>query len=255
MTEPTERNLFPAPNRAFREPPNFAGAPAPAPPKRNQGALVAIIAGAAVFLAVSTVVVVLAVRGSGTTPTADLLPASVPTTSWQQTYATTTSTSVVTSSSVPSSTPSSTVAGLTWRRVSGPAGISVEIPADWPTKPGAVPSNVQADSTQVVGDLIRFGGSTSPSKTLLASVMDSEANTPTIRDGYERLQLGVVDNSADAVVWEFVFTAKDGMNRHAIGRFWRLGQVDYVVYASSSVDSWPAMAAVYQHMVSTVSPV
>jgi hypothetical protein len=266
MTEPTDRIPFPAPNAPVSGQPVAAGPPqwaepATPAPKRNRGMLTAIIAGGTAFVAVTAVVVLMAVRGSGKTGTADPSPvyAPIPTVSeysWKSTtptYTTTTSTSETPTSVSTSSSPP--VATQAFRRASGPAGISVEIPADWPVKPGAVSSNVQADSTEVAGDLLRFGGSTSTPNSLQASIVEYEANTPSIRLDYQRLQLGPAGDGSNAVVWEFLFTTKDGAARHAIGRYWRLGRIDYVVYMSSSVDSWASMAPIYGHMVQTATPV
>jgi hypothetical protein len=280
MTEPQDRTPFPAPfpapGGAHRLPDTTAEAVVPAwpvsepseleekpEPRRNRGALMAIIAGCAVFAAVATVVVIVAVREPAHEETAapQQLYAPIVTTSSSSGKLTTVPGATTTSASTPATTttsvtaptstvPPSTVPAST-RRVTGPKGISVEIPADWPVKPGVVPSNMQADSPLVTGDLLRYGGSTSPAMTLLASIVEQETKNPNIRLGYQRLQLTEI--SPNVVLWEFLFR-KDGVDRHAMGRFWRLNRVDYVVYVSSSVDSWPSMQEVFDVLARTAKP-
>ena len=135
----------------------------------------------------------------------------------------------------------------------GPEGIVVSIPEDWPVKPGATASNLQADDPGSPGDLIRFGGSPSPAVSLLDSIVQNETDNPNIRDGYQRLRLERVDGTADTVEWEFLFV-KDGQSRHAFGRFWRLDGVDYVVYASAGIDTWPNLRRVMDIVILTATP-
>lgn len=275
MTEPPDRTPFPAPFPApggtHRLPEPMAGPvvqPAPAwpvaeplppaakpGPRRNRGALIAVIAGCTAFAAVATVVVIIAVKKPGQEETAAPQPFYAPaaTTSsagWRPTTTSATTTTTTRTTTTTSSTVSS-VASSSTRRVTGPRGISVEIPADWPVKPGAVASNMQADSPLVTGDLVRFGGSASPAMTMLAAVTDQETTNPNIRLGYQRLRLTEI--SPNVVLWEFLFR-KDGVDRHGIGQFWRLNRTDYVVYASASVDSWPDMQPIFDVMTQTATP-
>lgn len=141
-----------------------------------------------------------------------------------------------------------------YRLATGPAIAQVAIPADWTITPGAVSSNVQANSP--TGDrFIRFGGSAATAMPLLDTVATNEVQNPNIADGYQRLRLEPVSmHGLEAVDWEFLFV-KDGVARHSYGRYWRLNGTDYVVYASTSVDSWPTMTEIVDVMVSTAGPI
>ncbi len=142
-----------------------------------------------------------------------------------------------------------------YRTVSGPEGVHVAIPADWTVKPGAVPSNLQADSPDGTS-LIRFGGSAAESGSLLDTVASNETDNPNIATGYVRLRLEpVATMTIEAVDWEFEFVNKDGFLRHSYGRYWRLGGIDYVVYASSDAARWDAMLETVDVMVRTAGPV
>jgi hypothetical protein len=140
-----------------------------------------------------------------------------------------------------------------FRQVSGPGGILVSIPEDWPVKPSATAFNMQADDPDSPGDLIRFGSSPSLAVPLLDSVAQNETGNPSIRDGYQRLRLERVHGATDTVEWEFLFT-KDGQPRHAFGRYWRLGGLDYVVYASAAANTWPGLQSVVDVAVRTATP-
>jgi hypothetical protein len=141
-----------------------------------------------------------------------------------------------------------------FRTVSGPAGIQVAIPLGWPVKPGAVPSNRQADALSG-GGLVRFGGSPATGMSLYDTVAGNETANPNIIDGYQRLRLEPVYGfGVEAVDWEFNYF-KDGELRHGQGRYWRLGGVDYVVYASAPETSWPPMISVIDTMIATAQPV
>jgi len=141
-----------------------------------------------------------------------------------------------------------------YRTVTGPAGVSVAIPTDWPVKPGAVPSNYQADSP-AADRLIRFGGSESTGMSLLDTVATNETDNPNIADGYQRIQLAPVTTlPVEAVDWEFTFV-KEGVTKHSYGRYWRRDGIDYVVYASTTEDLWYSMTEIVDVMVHTAGPI
>jgi hypothetical protein len=141
-----------------------------------------------------------------------------------------------------------------YRTVSGPEGVHVAIPADWSVKPGAVPSNLQADSPDGTS-LIRFGGSAAEGRPLLDTVASNETDNPNLATGYVRLRLEPVTTlTVEAVDWEFEFVNKDGVLRHSFGRYWRLNGIDYVVYASTDAAHWDTMAEVVDVMVRTAGP-
>ncbi len=129
------------------------------------------------------------------------------------------------------------------------------IPDGWPVKPGAVPSNQQADNPMFPDEFLRFGGSPAPAMPLVDSVMQSERSITSIREGYQRLRLADVPSTSaqEAVDWEFTFT-KDGQFRHAYGRYWRTGGMDYVVYASAPDGTWSNLEPIIEVMVRTAGP-
>jgi len=141
-----------------------------------------------------------------------------------------------------------------FHRVRGPGGITVAIPRGWPVKPGAIPSNRQADAPYG-GGLVRYGGSPSTTMTLYDTVAENETANPNVIDGYQRLRLeSVYGYGSEAVDWEFTFI-KDGELRHGLGRYWRLNGTDYVVYASSPESSWQPMIPIIETMIATAQPV
>lgn len=143
----------------------------------------------------------------------------------------------------------------TYRTVSGPEGVRLAIPGDWVVRPGAVPSNLQADSPDGIS-LIRFGGSAAEPRSLLDTVASNETDNPNIATGYQRLRLETVATmSVEAVDWEFEFVNKDGWPRHSYGRYWRLNGIDYVVYASTDAERWTAMTEIVDVMTRTAGPV
>ncbi|WP_447007209.1 hypothetical protein ACRAKI_12365 [Saccharothrix isguenensis] len=237
--------------------------PPPEPSEKGNGLPIVLGVGAVAFLAVVAVVVVVAVRGQpqagvgdvsavashALTTTPSAYRAAEPSLTTGRTTTTTGRTTAVTTS-VPNDVP------IGYRRVAGPARIEVVIPADWPVRPGALASNQQADSPTNPGDVLRFGGSDSVPGSLLDSVAGNETDNSGIRQGYQRLRLERLA-SPDAVVetveWEFLYGA-DGNRKHAVGRFWRLNGIDYVVYASASIASWPTVEPIFEVAARTAGP-
>ncbi|WHT17549.1 hypothetical protein N8J89_31130 [Crossiella sp. CA-258035] len=224
---------------------------------------IALVTGAVAFLAVVAVVTVVAVRGQQevtagetssvastaltTTPTAYRTAEPSLTTGWTPTTTgRPTTVTISASDDVP----------VGYRRVAGPERIRVVIPVDWPVSPGAMPSSQQADSPTNRGDLLRFGGSDSAPGSLLQSVAGNETDNSGIRQGYQRLRLERVSSTSavvETVEWEFLYD-KDGGRKHAMGRFWRLNGIDYVVYASASVATWPTVKPIFDVLASTAGP-
>lgn len=60
-------------------------------------------------------------------------------------------------------------------------------------------------------------------------------------------------HAADAVDWEFTYIAR-GVQRHAYGRYWRIGNLKYVVYGNAPVADWHDTRAVLIEMLKTASP-
>lgn len=233
---------------------------------------IAIGGGVAVFAAVVAIVVVSAVgyrpvsqagtgsqvlgagsgagAYSGQTPTYVVTETSTPSTT-TVTYTTDTSTPATSASA--SYSPGAVPDG--YQRVSGPAGVSVSIPAGWSVRRGAFASTDEADDPDGAGSTIRYSGSPTPVMSLLDAVAGLEQNTPAIRKGYERLRLDqVTTGDAGDVVWEFRFTTKAGVQRHALGWYWRADDHDYAVYASVDESRWMDFQPVLDVLVQTAGP-
>jgi hypothetical protein len=245
--------------------PDVAGQPprAPRAPRRRirlrvNGSALAVIAGCTAFVAVVAVVVVVGLNHKiveAGTPIAVSRPAATATAA---TTAPTTTTQQPTTSTVPAPSPTSLSQGVVpsgYLAESGPAGIQVNIPAGWTiTSPFA--SEDEADDPTGSGSLIRYGGTPSPSMSLLDAVTSDETGNTSVKTGYQQLQLNQVSSPTgdDTVVWEFLFD-KNNVQRHALGWFWRANGTDYVVYFSSTVANWPAMQSIAGAVEQTAGPV
>jgi hypothetical protein len=140
-----------------------------------------------------------------------------------------------------------------YRRVTGPAGLSVDLPRAFEVTSAPSAANHQAADPASPAVFVRFGGSAAPKSTLLAEIEAGERTNPNIRSGYRRIQLSTVTfRGTTAVDWEFTFV-KDGIARHAYGRYWRAGRTGYVVYASAPVEQWQLIQPVFEHMLESVA--
>jgi len=254
MTQPPGHSAFPLPNPTPRTPPEDV-APQPTTwqipePKRDRNMIAVLVAGGLAFVAVATVVVVVAMKGDSgkgiDTATPAALPPALATTG--DTYTRTTSRPASTSAP----TPSSAAVTSGYRRVPGPNGISAELPSTWLVKEGTQATNIQADNPNSPGSLIRIGGSPSDPLPLLDAVAGNETQNSGIGNGYQRLRLERVNGDPDAVVWEFLYT-KDGEPRHSFGRYWRVRGLDYIVYGSANTAAWPGMKNVLDVVVRTTT--
>jgi hypothetical protein len=250
------------PPDTFEEPP-----PAPGRGKSTGRVKVVIGAGIAAFAAVTAVIVVSAVTyrsaprsdtGSevvGAGSAAGAYSTYVPT--YSPTYALTeTPTSSTTETTF--TTEASYAPGVApdgYQRVTGPAGVSVSIPAGWSVRRGAFATTDEADAPDGSGTIIRYSGSPTPVMSLIDAVAELERNTPGIRKDYERLRLDelTTDNAGD-VVWEFRFTAKTGEHRHALGWYWRANDHDYAVYVSVEDSGWAELQPTLDVLVHTAGP-
>lgn len=231
-------------------PPPFPAYTPPPPPGPRRRLMPLYVAAAAVCVLGGVLAVAIIKHTDGTT-------AAAPTTT------TVTQPNVVVPdprTETPSASPEWTTTTVTedplagYRTVNGPAGVYVAVPADWTVKPGAVPSNFQADSP-AADRLIRFGGSASTGTPLLDTVATNETDNPNIADGYQRIQLTPVTTlPVEAVDWEFTFV-KEGVTKHSYGRYWRRDGVDYVVYASTTADLWDSMTEIVEVMIRTAGPI
>ncbi|MEV6829488.1 hypothetical protein [Amycolatopsis sp. NPDC051102] len=249
--------------------------PSPGEPKNRGRTRLVIGGGVTAFVAVTAVVVVATVTykpapasGSGSqflgagsgagayssyvptealtgTPTTSAYPTDTAST-WDTSGTSTTSDTSAAESYSPGAVPDG------YQRVTGPAGVSVSIPAGWSVQRGAFATTDEADAPDGSGSLIRYSGSPTPVMSLLDAVERLERTTPTIRTGYERLRLDEL--SSGDVVWEFRFTTKAGVQRHALGRYWRADGHDYAVYASVDDSLWAEFQPTLDVLVQTAAP-
>lgn len=228
----------------------------PPPPRRRRriSTLTAsLIAGGTAFAAVLTVVVVVGIhRGSGQpgTPAPAAQPGVPAPTS---TYASPDITTTTTSQPVPPTSTGAVPEG--YMPETGPAGIQVNVPSGWSVS-DPFASEDEADAPDGSGSLIRYGGTPSPSMSLLDAVgIDKSGNTSVTND-YQQLRLDEVSSHGgdDTVEWEFLFD-KDGVQRHALGWFWRANGHDYVVYFSTIASNWASLAPVVDAVTQSAGPV
>lgn len=251
--------------------PVFGGPPPDAPTGSNRTKLV-VAGGLTAFVAVTVVVVVAAVAYRPAPPSGDssrfvaagsdagayssYVPTDAftgtPTTSAYPTETPSTSDTSDPSTSSASGTYSAGAAPDGYQRVTGPAGVSVSIPAGWSVQRGAFATTDEADAPDGSGSLIRYSGSPAPVVSLLDAVGRLERTTPTIRTDYERLRLDEL--SSGDVVWEFRFTTKAGVQRHAFGQYWRADGHDYAVYASVDDSRWAEFQPILDVLVQTAAP-
>ncbi len=228
-------------------------------PQRSNGTLIAVVVGAVAFLAVSAVVVVSLVRDKDNSTPSGTAGATVATSVVTTTRPVATTSYGYPATTTPVRTTTTTVSSLVpqgFQRVSGPGGITLAIPKDWPVTPGSLATHVQADDPATPGSLIRYGGSPSESRPLLDAVASNEQDNTGVQNGYQRLKLARVPSAtgAEIVEWEFTYLA-NGVSKHAFARYWRLNGTDYIVYAGATAEAWPAMASVVDVMVRTAGPI
>lgn len=257
-----------APAPAFTPPP----APQPPPPRPPVKRLLPALVGLAAVLVLAGTLTVAVLRSRSTeadpteaaapppatSPSATQIAPAESATPTETTDTTDTTDTADTTEPLPPpttyETPADDAVPQGFHRVRGPGGIAVAIPRGWPVKPGAIPSNRQADAPYG-GGLVRYGGSPSTTMSLYDTVAENETANPNVIDGYQRLRLeSVYGYGSEAVDWEFMFI-KDGELRHGLGRYWRLNGTDYVVYASSPESSWQPMIPIVDTMIATAQPV
>ncbi|WP_372671113.1 hypothetical protein [Amycolatopsis kentuckyensis] len=228
-----------------------------------------VVIGAAVtaFVAVTAVIVVSAVTyrpaprsdansqvlgaGSGAGAYSSYVPTYAPAYASTETPTPTTASTTETSSAASTSySPGAVPDG--YQQVTGPAGVSVSIPAGWSVQRGAFATTDEADAPDGSGSIIRYSGSPTPVLSLPDAVAALERDTPTIRRDYERLRLDEL--ASGEVVWEFRFTTKAGVQRHALGRYWRANEHDYAVYASVDESRWADFQPILDVLVQTAAP-
>lgn len=226
----------------------------PQPPARRNGATIGLVVGAVCLVAVSAVVVVMALNPSRTVAGG---PAGVTTQgTYTYTYETSTTTTVPTTTWQQYVTPTTTSFPASgFRTVGGAEGMTIAVPSDWTVGAGAVAANQQATDPTNSYRFIRFGGLASAPGTLLDSITSYESTSLAGTGGYQRISLtpGTVGPGDDSVDWTFDFV-KDGAPQRAFGHYWRHDGIDFVAYLSAPVDSWDSMQPVITEMVNSVTP-
>lgn len=155
----------------------------------------------------------------------------------------------------PTTAPTTTVppVGDDMRTVTGPQGISLRIPASWTVGGSPAAANQQASDPADPSVFARFGAAVPPDVPLLTEIRNGETGNPNVQNGYRRVQLTEISFlGRPAVDWEFMFV-KDGVTRHAFGRYWRQDGLTYVIYLSAPDDRWPYINWIFQIMSDSVS--
>jgi len=139
-----------------------------------------------------------------------------------------------------------------YQQVSGPGGLTVDVPAGWVLTGSPSVDNEQADDPADAQRFVRFGASTPAKASQRDEILAGERTNPNIQRGYHRVQLtSLTFQGGDAVDWEFTFS-KAGVTRHARGLYWRANGLGYVVYVSGPDSAWAPLQPVFDRMVASV---
>jgi hypothetical protein len=101
-----------------------------------------------------------------------------------------------------------------------------------------------------------YQATTTRSTSTTTYPMLTRLTTTAVPPDYSRLRLEFVQDSGgtQVVEWEFRYRDKEGNYRQAFGRYWRLGQTDYVVYGSAPMAAWSGMRPVLETVMATATP-
>jgi hypothetical protein len=218
---------------------------------------VALIAGGAVFAAVVALVAVHLAGGKHVTTPVAVPTVTVPQPIQQVPAVTGSAAATIDPSTTTAAAPlSSGVVPPGYTRVTGPVGIQVSVPSDWPTADESLASVDEVDDPDDQNTYLRYGGSASPSMPLMDAVLQIEDSTAALGNDYQRLSLTDVTSPTgdDTVEWQFLFT-KNGVQRHAVDWFWRAAGNDYAVYATTSTADWQQLQPTIQVLEQTAGPV
>ncbi|GAA1603391.1 hypothetical protein GCM10009789_66740 [Kribbella sancticallisti] len=128
------------------------------------------------------------------------------------------------------------------------------IPVGWQAKPREGQTSTQATDPAEPTSFLRYGGSPSPSRPLFDVQKDGEAEFITRYPSYQRVALTPGKwRGHESVTWEFEFDAEGG-RKHVNSVYWRSGGVDYVLYASALVTTWPKMKTIYTTALTSTKP-
>jgi hypothetical protein len=147
-----------------------------------------------------------------------------------------------------------------YRKVSGPNGFSTVVPAGWLAPRQTNQGQYQVDDPRDQGPdnsgrFVRYGAATVSGSDMLGDHLryEQEDFAPG-HPGYRRIGLSeTVYHGQPAVDWEFTWL-KDGVPRHVHVLYWRAGNTEFNVYASSPEARWDQTAAIYDAMVAGSTP-
>jgi serine/threonine protein kinase len=142
-----------------------------------------------------------------------------------------------------------------YRRVLGPRGLALDVPASWTVK--QVPGTQESIAVDP-GDprrYLQFGAYSTVNPSFPSQLARVQSYALTQRPGYTMLRLQPVGygTAADAVDWEYTYTP-GGVATHALGTYWRLGDAQFVVYASAPQDRWQETLASFHAARESATP-
>lgn len=137
--------------------------------------------------------------------------------------------------------------------VSGPGGIATVLPAGWTAQPKdqyTAEAHDPADNSRFV----RYGVSAPSTASIMAVHTAGEKDFIRRYPSYRRLRLEETPvRGHDGLVWEFEYTAAEGQ-RHVRVHYWRVSGTEYLVYASSKAEQWPATEPILTAMLDQSTP-
>jgi hypothetical protein len=155
---------------------------------------------------------------------------------------------------VPSTPPTTPGVPAGFQAVSGPRGITTLIPTGWQAKLREGQAAIQATNPAESTSFLRYGGTPSPAEPLLTVQQAAERAFRPTYPGYQLITLTPGRwRGHESVSWEFEFQAPGG-RKHVNSIYWRAAGVDYVLYASALVNSWPKMKTIYTTALAATKP-
>ncbi|PPK64783.1 hypothetical protein CLV40_11721 [Actinokineospora auranticolor] len=141
-----------------------------------------------------------------------------------------------------------------YQRVAGPGGLVTTIPSGWKITRSGGPGAMQATDPDDPGRYVRYGGSAAPAAGIVESHVAYEKTFGSAKPNFTRLSLGTTTyHGTQAVDWEFEHDSPTG-RRRAHSMYWRVGGIEYVLYASSTSARWSDTKPVYDTMVDNATP-
>lgn len=172
-------------------------------------------------------------------------------TSWPTQYPTVTTTTRTTRPTTPTTTPA---VPPDYRAVTGSYQLKTVVPMGWTVSAGSVPTVQVANDPADARREIRFGGAPPETTgTTLSDRIGEAADKSTLPDYQKTAVQPSSFHGYPAMLWDFQFT-KEGVRRQVSAFYWEAQNVEYVIYASTTPDDWPAVQAVVQTMKDRARP-